>query len=57
MSARDFFLILFAIAIGSLVALIAWTLIVKSQLSSSLTSSGGTLGTLLSLFGSKPASP
>jgi hypothetical protein len=55
MSTRDFFLIIFAVAIGSLVGLIAWTLIVKSQLSSTLASSGGTLGTILSLFGSKPA--
>jgi len=54
MSTRDFFLILMAIAIGSLVALIAWTLIVKSQLSSSV-SSNSTLGTILSLFGTKPA--
>ncbi len=46
---------LLAVTLGVFIALIVWTLIVKSQLSSTL-SSNSTLGTVLSLFGSKPAS-
>jgi len=55
MNTRDFFLIIFAIAIGALISLIAWTLIVKSQLSSTV-GTNSTLGTILSLFGSRTSS-
>lgn len=53
MTTRDFFLTLFAVAIGGLAAMIAWTLIVKSQVSSSL--AANPIGNLFTLFGSKPA--
>ena len=56
MNTRDFILTLLAVAIGAFIALIAWTLIVKSQVSSSLTTNS-TLGTILSLFGPTPAAP
>jgi hypothetical protein len=51
MKSRDFFLLIFAVALGSLAALLVWTLIVKSQLTASL-GSNSTLNTVLSLFGS-----
>lgn len=54
MNARDFFLILIAVAGGAFIALIIWTLIVKQQLSSTVTGNS-TLGAILSLFGSRPA--
>jgi uncharacterized membrane protein len=40
------------VALGAFIALIAWTLIVKSQLSTTI-GSNSTVNTLLSLFGSK----
>lgn len=45
---------LLAVTIGVFIALIVWTLIVKSQVSSTL-SSNSTLATVLNLLGSKPA--
>lgn len=54
MSPRSFILHTLAIAVGTLAALAIAGLYVKSQLSSA-TSGNSTVGTLLSLFGSKPA--
>jgi len=55
MRTQDFILTLLAVAIGVFIALIAWTLIVKSQVSSSL-AGNSTVNLLASLFGSKPSS-
>ncbi|MGB7767440.1 MAG: hypothetical protein WBN22_01105 [Verrucomicrobiia bacterium] len=55
MNARDFFLTLFAVAIGTTIALAIAGLYLKSQLSTSAGS--GTLGTILSLFTSPAAAP
>jgi len=56
MNTREFILTLLAVAIGAFIALIVWTLIIKNQLSSSL-STNPTLTALSSLFGpSRPAS-
>ena len=54
MNARDFFLTLFAVAIGTLIALAITGVYVKGQLASA-TAGNSTIGSLLSLFGSKPA--
>ena len=54
MRTQDFILTLLAVAIGVFIARIAWTLIVKSQVSSSL-AGNSTVNLLASLFGSKPA--
>jgi len=50
---KDFFILLLAIALGSFIALIAWTLIVKSQVSAQL-STTSSVGGLLSLFSARP---
>ena len=54
MNARDFFLQVVAVAIGTTIALAIAGVYLKSQLSATA-GSGTTLGTLLSLFGSRPA--
>lgn len=54
MSPRSFFLHTIAVAVGTLAALAISGLYVKSQLSSA-TSGNSTIGTILSLFGPKPA--
>ena len=55
MNWRDFILTLLAVAIGGFLALVAWTLIVKSQVSSSL-ANNPTTSLLASLFGPKSSS-
>lgn len=54
MSTREFFLYIFAVAIGTTIALAIAGLYVKAQLSAA-TTGNSTVGALLSLFGSKPA--
>lgn len=53
MTTRDFFLTLFAVAIGTTIALAVAGVYVKSQVSSSLTNNP--IANLFTLFGSKPA--
>jgi uncharacterized membrane protein len=48
MKARDFFILLIVIALGTFAALIVWSLIVKSQLQSA-TASNSTLNTVSNL--------
>jgi uncharacterized membrane protein len=56
MKPSEFFLLIMAVAIGAFLALIVWTLIVKSQISATV-AGNSTVNTLLSLFGSKAAAP
>jgi hypothetical protein len=50
----EFMFMILAVAIGGFLALIAWTLIVKSQVSSSL-AGNSTVNLIASLLGSTPA--
>jgi hypothetical protein len=55
MKPHEFFLQMLVIFIGSLLAMLVWTLIVKSQVSAQLTAANP-VNSVLGIFGSRPAS-
>lgn len=55
MKTHDFFILALLIFVGTFAALIAWTLIVKQQISASVGNNSG-LGAIFSLFGGSKSS-
>jgi len=54
MKPGEFFLYMLVIALGSFLALIAWTLIVKSQISAQITAANP-VNSVLGMFGARPS--